>query len=417
MKKTVLLNLPLLVIGLACGNQNKEGNHNQNLNELANYEANYAGTPEAPSGEPSEYGNAGFSNGNEYTDRKEKKGFFSGNSRVKGIKTHSFRDANSGLTVQTADYPADWQVISKPSYTPDNPFPSFAIQIQGPHNLKAFNTPLQMFVIYHNPQTNQYMAQFETSAKMMRPLPSNRQIIQDEVKNRMGNSGFQYKEDRQLPALENFLLQKTKQVTNDMNVDYTATIWENTTGTKAMVSVIKYYTHRQIGYNDGVTIWHYRLEYLFADAAYFEESVQHLQNATLNSQDNPKWNQYVQQINHQKMMASQQQFAQNQRNRQAAFDAHQQKMKGIWAAQDANHEAFMERSFGSGSDNSHQQFMNMIREEETVHNPLDENNYQIEAGASEYWMDSNGNYIKSDDLFYTPNGDINLNNREWVKVK
>ena len=91
-------------------------------------------------------------------------------------------------------------------------------------------------------------------------------------------------------------------------------------------------------------------------------------------------------------------------------------MRAISAAQDANHASFMNRNFGAGSDTGQRQFLNTINEQETVYNPLTGNNYQVNAGSTEYWMDSDGNYIKNNDLFYTPNGDINLNNREWVKV-
>ena len=104
-------------------------------------------------------------------------------------------------------------------------------------------------------------------------------------------------------------------------------------------------------------------------------------------------------------------------NRQASFEAHQRKMQGIWAAQDANHAAFMNRNFGQGSSTAQRDFVNMINEEETVYNPLTQQTYQVNAGSSEYWMDSEGNYIQNNDLFYTPNGDINLNSREWVRVR
>ncbi|MFK7812179.1 MAG: hypothetical protein AB8B59_06770, partial [Maribacter sp.] len=83
---------------------------------------------------------------------------------------------------------------------------------------------------------------------------------------------------------------------------------------------------------------------------------------------------------------------------------------------DANHASFMNRTFGPGSDASQRRVVNMINEEETVYNPLNGNNYQVNAQSTQNWMDSDGNLIQNDDLFYTPNGDINLNNREWTKV-
>ena len=156
---------------------------------------------------------------------------------------------------------------------------------------------------------------------------------------------------------------------------------------------------------------------MFVDEAYFTETISTLENAIINAKENPQWKQYVAQLNHLRAQKAAQQHQVNMQNRQAAFNAHQQKMRGIWAAQDANHASFMNRTFGSGSDRSQQNFINMINEEETVFNPLDGKNYQVNAGSTQYWMDSEGNYIKNDDLFYNPNGGIDLGNREWVKVE
>src|SRR5690606_36345620 len=124
--------------------------------------------------------------------------------------------------------------------------------------------------------------------------------------------------------------------------------------------------------------------------------------------------QNTQQLLDQNQQYIHQSHQQRMNDRWASFNAHKEKMKGIYAAQDANHAAFMNRNFGAGSDTQHKRYINTIRGEETVHNPRTGSNYQVNAASMEYWMDSQGNYIENDDVYYTPHGDINLNQREWT---
>jgi hypothetical protein len=252
---------------------------------------------------------------------------------------------------------------------------------------------------------------------MHRPIQSNEQIVDSEVRGRMEKSGFRYTGNIERPTAKRYLEQKIKETGGNFQMEITNTVWENENGQKALASVTKIYLQQTLSSIDEMIMWFYGVDYTFVDAPYFDQTLNQFENVLVSTKENPQWQQYVQQLNQQRMQIAQQQHQQRMRNNQAAFDAHQQKMKGIYAAQDANHAAFMNRNFGSGSDVGQQQTINMIHEEETVYNPLTGQNYQVEAGSTEYWMDSNGNYIQNNDLFYTPNGDINLNNREWVKVK
>ncbi len=345
----------------------------------------------------------------------ENSGLFQ-NFQRKALKTHRFIDARTGLVISTAEYPSDWEVISKPSYTLDQKIPVFLVQAQGPNNLKTFNTPIKVHISYDNPQTYQFMAQ-SSIAQMHRPLASNYQIIQEEVQQRMQTSGFQYLNDLKLNKSETYFKQKIAQNGGNVHLDLLATVWENQNGQKALVSVGKIAMRQPLSVVDNMTLWLYSVEYVFVDADVFDTTVAQLENAIVSGKETAQWKQYMAQLNQQRMRESAFRHQQNMANRQAAFNAHQQKMQGIWAAQDANHASFMNRNFGAGSSASQQNFINMINEEETVYNPLNGKNYQVNAFSTQNWMDSDGNLIQNNDLFYTPNGDINLNNREWVKVK
>lgn len=352
-------------------------------------------------------------------DGEKKSSFFSTDRK----KTHQLRDARTGLVVNTTEYPSNWKVISKPIYTIDQKLPSFLIQISGPNHLKSFNTPFQYHVNYQDPQMAQLMHN-TAYGKLIRPLVSPQQIFNGEVKNRMANSGFDYLGTREQPDvlqyLRNRIASESKMQTN---LSILNTEWKNNSGQKAMVS-IAIIDLQQPTVSGNMMVWCYAVTYTFVDEGSYEETLEQMKASTFSYQENPQWQQYVAQLGQQRALENQRraQIAATQHQnrmqaRWAAFNAHQEKMKGIWAAQDANHASFMNRNFGAGSDTGQRQFINMINEEETVYNPQTGNNYQVNAGSTEYWMDSEGNYIQNDDLFYTPNGDINLNNREWTKVE
>ncbi|WP_418499239.1 hypothetical protein [Flagellimonas sp.] len=347
----------------------------------------------------------------------------SGRTQVTSKKVHHLRDARTGLVVNSAEYPSDWKVISKPIYTIDQKLPTFLIQITGPDHLQSFNTPITYHVDYQDPQMAEamYNTPYE---KLVRPLVTPQQIFNEEVKARMSNSGFQYVGEREQPEVTQYLRNKlaSKSKMNSSLSMYN-TEWKNPSGQKAMASV-SIISMQQPTISGNMMVWFYTVNYTFVDETAYEMTLERMKEATFSYAKNPQWEHYVAQLAQQRAQENQRRMemasAQHQNRMQArwsAFNAHQEKMKGIWAAQDANHASFMNRNFGAGSDTGQRQFINMINEEETVHNPITGNNYQVNAGSTEYWMDSEGNYIQNDDLFYTPNGDINLNNREWVKVK
>ena len=420
MKRLFLLVPSILLICFACGNHQKGTNYNSDNELYTQSDEDYDNYDEkAPDiNEEDQYDESNYSNeGNEKITSNKNEGYFSKIFGNHGLKNHEFKDAHTGLTVYVSKYPSDWQIISKPTYTVDQKIPVFLYQIQGPHNLRAFNTPLSVYVAYRNPQTYQFMAQNGIPAGLQRPVQSNKQIINSEIYTRMEQSGFHYVSTMSLPKTENYIRQKIREGGGDnFNSEITTTIWENKNGQKALALLTKAYIQQPLSFIDTMTLWLYNAEYVFVDASNFNETVEQYENALLSSNDNPQWKDYMERLTQQRMQIAQQKHQLYMRNKQAAFEAHQTKMRGIWAAEDANHAAFMNRSFGAGSDMGQRQVLNMINDQETVYNPQTGKNYQVDAGSTQYWMDSDGNYIKNDDLFYTPNGDINLNNREWVKV-
>ena len=106
---------------------------------------------------------------------------------------------------------------------------------------------------------------------------------------------------------------------------------------------------------------------------------------------------------------------------------HQARMAGIKAIGDqgtANHNARMAamdqnmaswRANQAAGDRSHNQFIDNIHGNTTVTDPNTRNTYKVEAGSDQYWINNQGEYIKSDNSLYNPNMDNSINNQTWTE--
>ncbi|MFK7925188.1 MAG: hypothetical protein AB8H47_24740 [Bacteroidia bacterium] len=106
----------------------------------------------------------------------------------------------------------------------------------------------------------------------------------------------------------------------------------------------------------------------------------------------PAWQEAENKRNQQAMARSQQQHEQRMAANQRNFEAHQNMMKGRYAAADAQHQNW--RNNQAIQDQSHQQFIDHIREENTITNGQYE--AKVESGYNDYYVDPNtGNYFGS----------------------
>jgi len=426
MKTKLLLAAVLIVITASCGNRKRnfddshEGYYDEEFyeedeggeyDEEGNYEEAYY-----------EEGERGAPRESRYQQRQGKKS--SGWGRVFGsrTKTHQFRDAKTGLVVKDYEYPASWKVISRPTYDLSPQLPNFLIQIEGPNGLKAFNTPLKYYVFYSDPNLFGYLPQ--NVQRMHRREVSVQQLAREEVEQRMKNSGFRFVGTRPTDKYESYVRRKLQEGGHgNQRLEMYSTVWTNDQGLTGIATVSKLALDMPLVENTYYTLWLYGVDYTFAENEHVDELQEKIVQTVIDSREHPEWQQYVQAVQKEQQRQNQERSRQsaiahqNRMNaRWASFNAHQERMKGLSNAMDANHASFMNRNFGAGSGSGQREFVNMIHGEETVYNPLNGQSYQVDHGAKQHWMDSNGNLIENNDLFYTPNGDINLNNREWVKV-
>ena len=105
---------------------------------------------------------------------------------------------------------------------------------------------------------------------------------------------------------------------------------------------------------------------------------------------NQQWQQQENARNQERARQSAAAHQQRMASRQAAFNAHQRMMQDRYAAADAQHQSWMSNQ--AAQDRQHSQFIDMIRDEETV-----TNGYQtgkVEAGYNQYYVNPNtGEYV------------------------
>jgi hypothetical protein len=172
--------------------------------------------------------------------------------------------------------------------------------------------------------------------------------------------------------------------------------------------------------------WYYHLQVLTAEKPAFEEAKKAFIYGLANTQDNP---QQIAANN----AAAQQSWAQHNANEQqkanqswAQHNARMQQNQAAFDQQQATHRSTVDavnnsmmstyNSQNASGDHMQRDFINTMRGEETVNNPADGQQYQVESGANQYWMNNNNEYIPSNNTMFDPNADPNLWNQQWQEV-
>ncbi len=331
------------------------------------------------------------------------------------MKAHHFRDAHTGMIVKSQKFPADWQVVSRASYNYDKAIPAFSYQIQGSGGLKAFNSLHEAYTFNEFPENNQMMAAYGIKIKR---VPAINELMQQEFAPKIKSLGFSYLGQEQATDMEQILNEKIRtQGLNNVEFKILSTKWANGQGQQALVNLVLMQIHNSMPGMGRSIIWTYGVDYLIAGPEQLQTAYEAMKIALRSEVENPQWLQYKNNLTIQRQRESNQAHQQRMKTQQDQFQSHQQYMKGVYADSDARHNQYMNNLRGTnGSDAGHQNYINMIRDEETVYDANGQS-YQVDGYAKQYWTDSDGNYIKSDDLFYNPNGDINLNNKEWNSME
>ena len=346
-----------------------------------------------------------------------------------GRKTYRVKDPKTGIVMTTQQYPADWEVVIKPYYTFDDKTPLVRYYIKGPNGINLFNNNPKPYFSVPDTPTGQMLKQYGTGLEFRRLAPVS-QVVKREIVPRMQREGFSYASRMVMEDVKRYTQGKIREGgVNNARTECIGTIWKNAKGEKAMAIITHVAMPQPLSPQEMAHVWIYNIDYIFANAEVFENTVEEYKKSVFTSRDNPEWKQLLAQRRAEAkrkeaeaMQRSAWDHQNRMRNREAAFQAHQAKIRGINQAMDASHNNFMSNlrststSAGIGSSSDHNRFINMIREEETVYRS-DGQQYQVESGYDDYYIDDYGNTINSNDPFFDAENNIYLEDTGWEKVE
>jgi hypothetical protein len=238
-------------------------------------------------------------------------------------------------------------------------------------------------------------------------------LIQQEIKPQIYSN---YRVDRIIPLKEIAMKDATVTAkyfklapTNDLSQvsGIEATNMDN--GDRAIMIV--HFMSSQGSFGTNYMYWVHLLE---SKARDFEEAKAITINALSTYQENDQAIARHNQKEQSKLAANDRAFQGKMKNRWDNFDASQARAKTYSDMMDSSHESYMDRS--RASDYGQSRNVDAILGQETVNNPFDGREVNMESGYDNYYMNTWGEYIGTNDQFYDPNMDSNINNQEWRKV-
>jgi hypothetical protein len=344
--------------------------------------------------------------GGEYMTQDIPDGAVSGVQQPTGsgkVVMHPIKDPKTGMVASQMPLPDTWRITTPK--TAEDP------HIIGPNGIKIFYRNGASHMYSNDP----YMQQtYQMAGQRMRAPVSIEQLIQQDLAPNLKREGLQFVKNEPLPEVarrnQHSASKLYKVAPSNESFYAMGSEWLDKEGKPVLIIV-----NQGVSQGQQDVFWYYNLQVLTSDKPAFEEAKKAFVYGIANTQDNPqqiaaynaseqrKSNQSWSQHNA-KMQQNQAAFDQQQATHRSTVDAVNNSMMNIYNTQNAS------------SDRGQRDFVNTMRGEETVTNPADGQQYQVESGANQYWMNANGEYIQNNDAFYNPNADPNINNQEWNEV-
>ena len=309
-------------------------------------------------------------------------------------------DSRNGIVMSRIPLPSSWQKQNGGDYL-----------YTGPNGIKIHGERGGSFIFSKDPQMNQM---YQQSGMQVQLPKSIEQVI---------NEGFMEYADKinrklvrkyPMPQIAAWDKQFDDQLYKSMPSQKTFTVmgleWSDPDGTSFLTILHHFVSYDQYGGYWGITY-----SVLEASEGAFDQAKTQYINGLLNQQINPQW---LQAVNQKDMQIAQQSNA-----------AHQQRMANIKSFGDQNTARFNDRMAAmdqnmaswranqAASDRNQEQFVDYIYGNTNVSDPNPGQAYKVEAGANQYWMNNQGEYIKSDNSLYNPNLDQNINNQTWTEYE
>ena len=321
----------------------------------------------------------------------------------KEIVWHKNMDRQRNMPVSEIPLPAGWELVTPKTEEDPN--------MIGPGGVKVFYRTAGTFFYSNDPYLNQ---QNMRSGRLVRQPISAQQVIEQEIEPNVRRGGLRLESLYPLPEIA-----KRSQEYNDkiykstparQYFDAVGSEWTDPEGKKVLMIV-----DQVINDGGGFFVWFYTMNILEAPPSEFQNAKKALIYSIVNTRDNPRYlqaqNQRDRQRSGQNWRQHNARMQQNQRNFEQGQALHRSTTDAINNSINSTYE-----SQNAASERSQARFNNYLSDENTVTNPYNGQQYQVESGSEQYWINNDGEYIHHDDHFYNPNADPD-NVEDWQLVE
>ena len=321
------------------------------------------------------------------------------------IVMHTVMDTQRNMVMFQIPLPASWKSVTPKTNEDPN--------IIGPNGIKVYYRSGGQFSYTQDLQLQQI---YQQSGQALRPPVNTQQILEQDIQPQLQSHNLQFISSYSLPEIAH----RTKTYSGKLykataSQEYFEALGAEFTdgkGTKALVIIDQSISHDP---STSSGFWYYQLKILEAPDDHFESAKEAFIYSIVNTQDNPEQIHAYNLSEQQKINQSWAQHNARMQQNQQAFERQQQIHRETTnAINDSINSTYNTKN--EASDRAQEQYTNVIRDEETITSPHDGQEYQVESGAEHYWINNDGEYIYSDDVFYDPNADLN-NNQDWQRVE
>ena len=282
----------------------------------------------------------------------------------------------------------------------------------GPDGIRVYDTPFKAFSFPLDALSRQV---FRQNKQKKRRFPSIEKVIEQDFVPEATKRGKHLIRSYEVPELAKYDERYDSRVyyalPSRKRFMAVVTEWEDQKVEPSMILI-----RLRVSEGQGTQIWSYFSHRLEATRSAYEKAKEDLLYAVLNTEHNRAFIAANYQKEKEKSDAFWRQHRRRLKVQQRNFDAQQRAFR---ERSDATNDAIMKgwRDRNAASDRLHDKTIDSIRDEQNVRDTNTGQTYKVESGSDQYWKNNQGEYIKSDDKFYNPNRDPDINNQDWTELE
>ncbi len=316
------------------------------------------------------------------------------------LKYFNLFDPNFNLIRSRLAFPTNWKQHDTGKYS-----------FTGPNGIKIYPEYIDIFEFSNDHQTNLRNQQLGLPVRYPMTFDEIIEAVFMEDARRMNLELVKKYPIPQLSAWESrFDAQKFRGLPANTSFESYGIEWKGPNGLSYLTIL-----HHFVSLDNYGGYWGFRRSNLEAENHIFDQAKKDFIAGLINQQINPKWLQAYNQFHYKKALESyaghQKELALIKSAGQKSTALHNERM----AAMDRNMKKWKNNQ--KSNDDMHNKTIRTIHETSVVSNPNSKVSYNVDAGANQYWINQEGEYIMSNNALYNPNLEAGTNNQTWVEYQ